>query len=691
MLRRTTLVLSAIVTLWGCAEHGLKVMETPGLEIAPYHQAEVTSADGKVEVLSKREYGTGGVSLKGQWDLTGYNRLRFTVTNHDEKEHLALVAALCNEKDERIPWQNISYAGETTKRFHVLPGETVTLTMDFPGPVLHPEINSQFTTMQSTPYSRDYITYNADLSDIREIRFHQRWNKAGLRWSISNVELLKGKLQDVPEYMKLPEEKFFPFIDRYGQFKHRDWPGKIHSDEELAKAREDEEKDLAANPAPSDWDQYGGWAAGPQLEATGRFRTEKIDGKWWLVDPEGHLFWSHGVLRISPGNAVTPLSAPGLADRRKWFEELPLADDPEYGKFYTTFDPLLGSYYAARGIDDHYDFSSANCYRKYGPDYMAVYGDLCHRRLRSWAMNTMANATEPSITGMGRTPWCDRIEIVSKSMSPNAKTIWWSLPDPFDPSFREEIRRQLLARADELKDPWCIGFFVDNEHAWGDGTHVTQCAIDAEEGAAVKKALRTFLKSRYGEVVPFEDMTAEDKTAFNDIVIEKYYSTIREEFDRLAPGLLYLGCRFGGHPGNPRVIEIGAKYCDLLSYNIYKYNLDCFTLPEGIDKPVLIGEFHFGATDRGPFHPSQVWTENQEDRARCYEDFVRSALEHPNYVGVHWHQFSDQANTGRFDGEDFQVGFTDVCDTPYYETVNAARKVGAQMYGVRYEGKAFQY
>ncbi len=669
---------------WGCGTRSLRVSGAPDVETVAFNQAEISASDGTVDITSTREYGTGGVSFKGRWDLTGYNRLRFTVTNHDPLEHLSLVAAICNEKDQRIPWQNISHAGEASHRYHVLPGQTVTITMPLPAPVPHPEINEQFTTMQSTPYSREYITYNVDLSDVREVRFHQRWNKVGLKWTVSDVEFLPGRLADVPDYMKLPEEEFFPFIDRYGQFRWRDWPGKIHSDEELLAAREAEEADLAANPGPSDWDQYGGWAAGPQLEATGRFRTEKVDGKWWLVDPEGHLFWSHGVLRLSPGNAVTPLSAPGLADRRKWFQELPSKSDPEYGVFYTTFDPLLGSYYAARGIEDHYDFSAANCYRKYGPDFRAVYDTLCHRRLRSWAMNTMANATEPSMTSMDRTPWCDRIEIVSKPMDPNAKTIWWSLPDPFDPSFREEIDRQLLARKDELQDPWCIGFFVDNEHHWGDGDHVAQCAIDAQEGSAVKDALKSFLKDRYGKLISFDEMTADDKLAFNDLVIEKYYSTIREEFDRLAPGLMYLGCRFGGYPGNPSVIQIGAKYCDLLSDNIYKYNLDCFTLPEGIDKPVLIGEFHFGATDRGPFHPSQVWTTSQADRGECYKDFVRSALEHPNFVGTHWHQFSDQATTGRFDGEDFQVGFTDVCDTPYKETVEAAREIGGKMYRMRY-------
>ena len=68
---------------------------------------------------------------------------------------------------------------------------------------------------------------------------------------------------------------FFPFIDKYGQFIHKDWPDKIHSDADFAARREKEEKDLAAHPGPEGWDKWGGWAAGPQLEKLGGFYTAK--------------------------------------------------------------------------------------------------------------------------------------------------------------------------------------------------------------------------------------------------------------------------------------------------------------------------------------------------------------------------------------------------------------------------------
>ena len=167
-------------------------------------------------------------------------------------------------------------------------------------------------------------------------------------------------------------------------------------------------------------------------------------------------------------------------------------------------------------------------------------------------------------------------------------------------------------------------------------------------------------------------------------LIEEYYRVIRNEVKFAAPHILYMGCRFAGIPKyNPQAIYIGAKYCDVISYNIYRDVLDDVKLPEGVDKPIMIGEFHFGSLDRGKFHPGLVYKKDQNARARAYYNYVHSALRHPNVIGTHWHQFSDQATTGRFDGENFQVGFTDICDTPYWETIAKLREIGYKMYGVR--------
>ena len=86
------------------------------------------------------------------------------------------------------------------------------------------------------------------------------------------------------------------------------------------------------------------------------------------------------------------------------------------------------------------------------------------------------------------------------------------------------------------------------------------------------------------------------------------------------------------------------------------------------------------------YHGTAVWSaKNQEDRAEKMKHYVLSALGNPQIVGVHWHQFSDQPVTGRFDGEGLQVGLTDVCDRPYPIMRAALREVSGGMYSARFE------
>ena len=59
---------------------------------------------------------------------------------------------------------------------------------------------------------------------------------------------------------------------------------------------------------------------------------------------------------------------------------------------------------------------------------------------------------------------------------------------------------------------------------------------------------------------------------------------------------------------------------------------------------------------------------------------MRTALANKYLVGAHWFAYLDEPTTGRGDGEKYQIGFVDTADTPYIETVNAARKVGAMLY-----------
>ena len=89
--------------------------------------------------------------------------------------------------------------------------------------------------------------------------------------------------------------------------------------------------------------------------------------------------------------------------------------------------------------------------------------------------------------------------------------------------------------------------------------------------------------------------------------------------------------------------------------------------------PIIIGEFHFGTPGRG-LAPGLAQTLNQEERGVAYRYYVENAAAHHSVVGTHWFQWWDQPSTGRYDGENYNIGFVSVTDVPYKELVEAAKK-----------------
>ena len=641
--------------------------------------------------LVNKEYGNG-IDISGQWNLADYNELEIQLVNY-ETSSVQVNIALTNKKTI----DTIEDAGILISKMFIPAREEKTITVIVPNGSPDPSVSNRFTGMRSGPYNLANIEPALKPEDIGVISVYVDRSNATKKWGIKKISARQNATAKVlPEWIKQSSKNFFPFIDQYGQFIHIDWPGKKKSDADFKNDLKKESEYLQAHPGPAGRSRFGGWADGPRQAATGSFYVKKISGKWWMVDPEGYLFWSHGVVRVTPSCAITPLDG-----REFYFKDLPDKNSPFY-QFYSTRDTLLHRYYTARGIEKTYDFSAANIYRKYGDDWRNRFADMAHQRLKSWGLNTIANGSDASIYLMRRTPYCDRLELKSPDIEAS-KSGWWKFKDPFHPEFIKSFREQLLSKKNELDDPWCLGFFVDNEIAWGGPTSLAEWSLQSPATQPVKKEMIAQLKRKYttiqklntawGSVYKsWDDMlrseekppagSKQDCIDFSKVITEKYFKTIREEFKKVAPHKLYMGCRFIGEVSES-ITRIAAKYCDVLSYNRYRVTLKNFSLPAGVDKPVIIGEFHFGALDRGMFHPGLVKTANQTERGEAYKRFVESSLQNPLIVGTHWHQFSDQATTGRFDGENFQVGLTDVCDHPYTETIDKVREVGYSLYSTR--------
>jgi hypothetical protein len=491
-------------------------------------------------------------------------------------------------------------------------------------------------------------------------------------------------------------DPFFPFIDTFGQYRHKDWPGKVKSVADLTARREAEARELARQPSPKGWDKYGGWAAGPQLKETGFFRTEKVKGKWWLVDPDGRLFFSHGV------DCVRMLDATPIEERASWFADFP-GNQPEFAAFRSSPYVLKG-HYAGR-TPECFSFAGANLLRKYGADWREAYPRLIQQRLRSWGLNTIANWSDAATSRLRRTPYTDTIASGRTKPIEGSEGYWGKFPDVFDPGFADGLRHAMEGkRNDSAGDPWCIGYFSDNEMSWGDDISLALAALQSPPEQAAKQTFIADLKAKYADVEKLNQVwgthhtsweallqsrEAPDKgKASNDLAVfytrtaERYFGLVHEAIKAVAPNQLYLGCRFAWVNG--RAAAAAAKYCDVISFNLYQPNVADFKFNGGADVPLIIGEFHFGALDRGMFHTGLVPVATQQARAEAYKAYVLSALRHPQFVGCHWFQYCDEPATGRaWDEENYQIGFVDVADTPYAETIAASREVGDELYQER--------
>ena len=649
-------------------------------QVAPVSGAEVAleSADS-IRLRSSSAEWSAGVAIAPpaggeSFDFSRAGSLAIDVQNLSTNRQLRLTLHVSGGgSDPASPVPAIREHRTLNTGIGLNPGETGTLRILLP----HPDI-------YAAPDGAKGF-YAIDTAHITAIDVKAQWPfEDAFRWLI-DCRLSNLRLEGSPDYSrKIPDARYCPFVDAYGQFAHDDWPEKIHEDATFAADLAAESAALPA--APETWDEYGGWADGPQLTATGHFRTEKVDGKWYFVTPSGHLFFSTGIdvvrdVTDSPNGNAHP-------------------------DWYASAIPSSGSM----------AFPAWNLTRKFGKsDYLLDYYDFVLRRLDAWGVNTIGNWSGRELMQQGRKPYV--LSLLERDASlPGLTGV--KFYDCFHADFTTKMNAAVqaafgsnAAAAQSIDDPMCIGYFIDNELTFS-GLLAAALKLDVSTSAAK----RTFLdqaKATYGTVAAlnsawettFPSLTAvdamtneppgaafaEDRNAFEEVWCERYFQACHDAIAAMAPDKLYLGSRFVGLRQSTRLWRAASKHCDVLSVNAYANSI--FNMPATIanysvpERPILIGEFHFGATTRGMFSGGLCPVYDQTERARSYTRFVQGALCHPLVIGCHWFQYRDQPLVGRTDGEAYQVGWVDVCDRPYGELTTAARAVGTSMYTYRQRGK----
>jgi hypothetical protein len=428
-----------------------------------------------------------------------------------------------------------------------------------------------------------------------------------------------------------------PLVDQFGQWIHDEWPGKAANLEQLKAAWAAEEKALGAG--GFDYCKYGGYQS-TKARATGFFRVEKIDGRWWFVDPDGHLFLSMGA------DSMAASSATATQGREQLFAAIP---PPETG---------------GRGGASFYTW---NLTRRWGADWSDKWIDLTARRMAAWGFNTVGNWSDQRLAGAHRTPYV----YTSRGWG---ETGPMGIADVYAPNFAETIDRAAAQQCDSRKDdPYLLGYFLGNEPPWPGHESVAVDAILAGRESPLQQELRKFLAA--GD-------TPERRRTFLYEVYRQFAEAVTGAIRKHDPNHLSLGLRFG--ETTPVEIIRASKVFDVYSLNNYAYGRNREELDkvrEAIDKPVLIGEFHFGVPGRG-LAPGLKQTANQEERGAAYRYYVESTAADPSFVGAHWFEWIDEPNTGRNDGENYNIGFVDVTDRPYRELVDAAQATHKRLMAV---------
>jgi hypothetical protein len=440
-----------------------------------------------------------------------------------------------------------------------------------------------------------------------------------------------------------------PIVDQFGQWIPADWPGKIIS---LAQLQNDWASEAAAlGPGDFDFCKYGGYR-NSKAKATGFFRVEQIDGRWWFVDPDGHLFFSTSSTGMGAGGGESRLQG-----RQDYFAALP---------------PVEAN--TVEGRRPQSGFYAWNLLRRFGPEHLDNWVDLDIRRMESWGLNTIGNWSDSRLWDSHRKAY------VVSLRGWGMETGYMGMPDVYAADFPkivdEAAARQCAPRKD---DPYLLGYFIANEPPWPGRESLVVDVILERPPSAIQREAKAFLA---------EGDTPERRKQFIYRAYEKYLQVINAAVRKHDPNHLNLGLRFGGSLPPAEMLRASAAF-DVYSLNVYAASVNPKTLEEiyrVTGRPIIVGEFHFGVPGRG-LAPGLVQVRDQAERGVAYRYYVEQAAAFPAFIGSSWFQWIDQPNTGRMDGENYNIGLVDVTDRPYTELIEAMKATHRRLQAV-HSGKA---
>ena len=372
------------------------------------------------------------------------------------------------------------------------------------------------------------------------------------------------------------------------------------------------------------YDIFGGWTK-LQGQKTGFFHVEQINGRFWLVTPEGNVFFAKGVESIDLG---------------------PDRDNPP-------------------------------------PDVEKAKQEL-EKQLKSWNFNT-AGSQRIRLPGMPYTVNLGLASSTTKDMWLLGIVPDYFDPE-FKKAVERRAAEMCPGLA---KDPWLIGYFTDNEIRWVPDIRSKESVLEVflkkpTDSPGYQKAMN-FLKDR-GRTP--ETITFDDISAFLEIAASEYGKIIYSAIRRQDKNHLILGSRFNSRAPIPLTRGL-APYYDVFSFNNYEHRAPIYKLGEITrvsGKPTMVTEFSFKAMDSGLYNSIGAGdaVATQKDRADLFTNYVQDLARLPSCLGFYWFKYRDQPKEGAgsrspggWGGENSNYGLVKIDGTPWEMLVNRMTEVNA--------------
>lgn len=385
-------------------------------------------------------------------------------------------------------------------------------------------------------------------------------------------------------------------------------------------------------------------------KATGFYHVAQINGRWWSIDPEGHLFLNIGVAAVSPGLSANEQKA--LSDRfgtkGNWLQ--------------STRSLLLDNGFNSLGA-----WSDANELRK-SPE----------------------QATHP----LSYTVLVNFMQIYA---SKNRKHHNSGYPDGwmkgaipvFDPEFQitvDQIARNITTKFKD--DPNLYGYFTDNELPFTRSNLDTYLSMPSTDPGC--SAAHNWMVKHHATAVN-DELRAE----FLHDEAQIYFRIVASALRRYDPNHMVLGSRFTEPEYMlPELFAAAGEYCDVVSVNFYSHwtpTAEAMQLWESAaKKPFLISEFYTKAIDSGLANTTGAgWlVHTQAERGAAYQNVTLSLLESKGAVGWQFFRYQDNDPTDSVNAKwnasdiDGNKGIVSAHYKPYQSLLDRQKQINTNAYSL---------